>query len=55
MSSMPVMKRCRKCGRIWFWNPSVNQIACPYCMGKRSDLLDVVSKAISKIVSRTKR
>ncbi len=28
---IPVLKKCSKCKRKYFWNPGVRQLWCPYC------------------------
>lgn len=34
MSQAPVWKKCRRCGKVYDWNPSVGVTKCPYCVKK---------------------
>ena len=26
-----IIKRCSKCKEVYFWNPDVGEVFCPYC------------------------
>ncbi len=36
MSLIAQKKKCLVCGRLYYWNPDVGKIACPYCKKKRT-------------------
>lgn len=38
MSMRPTMKKCKKCGKLYDWNPDVGQLTCPNCRDKNSML-----------------
>lgn len=38
MSLVPEWRFCRKCGRMYDWNPDVGVIVCPYCKDKMKPL-----------------
>lgn len=48
MSLKPMFKKCRKCGRMYDYNPSVGTVKCPYCREEIESKIEKTRKLIKE-------